>query len=69
MIPKATLALLEEIKKSNKKLTKPEEGFLATVSITAKQNRLITERQGKWLEIIYRKCSDGGQYAERQFIR
>jgi hypothetical protein len=68
MIPKNTLILVDAIRATKKKLTKDDEGLVSTCSIYARQNRLISDKQAKWLQDIYAKTTGGGQYENRQRI-
>lgn len=69
MIPLHTKQLVEAIRATGKKLSRDDEGLVATVSIFAKQGRLISDKQSKWLESIYARVAGGGVYQERQYIR
>lgn len=68
MIPKDTLALVDAIRATKKRLSKDEEGLVSTCSIYAKQNRLISDKQAKWLQDVYAKATRGGQYENRDRI-
>lgn len=67
MIPKHALQLIEAI--NTKKLSKAESGFISSVSIQAKQDRRLTDKQSKYLQDLYTKSVGGGQYANREYIR
>lgn len=69
MIPLHATQLIEAIRLTGKKLTPKENGFLATVHVVSKSNRLISDRQAKWLQDIYAKVNGGGQYENKDFIR
>lgn len=68
MIPKHALQLIEAIRSSGKKLTSKDNGFVASVSIQAKQDRLLTNTQAKYLQDVYAKTSGGGDYQSRGYI-
>lgn len=53
MIPKSTLILIEYIRGAGKKLSTKESGFISFCVIQAQANRLLTEKQAKWLQDIY----------------
>ncbi len=69
MIPKHALELIQAIKDTGKKLLPKDNGFLASVSIQAKQDRRLTDKQAQYLQDIYAKVTGGGTYQERQYIR
>lgn len=69
MIPRDALALINEINKFKNKLSKTETGFIASVSIQARSNRLLTQKQSKFLESLYAKATGGGVYQDKQYIR
>lgn len=69
MIPKNTMILVESIRMTGKKLSREENGFLATVHLMAKANRLISDKQAKWLQDIYSKVTDGGNYQLREYSK
>lgn len=69
MIPLHTKQLIDAIRATGKKLSKEDEGLLSTVSIFAKQGRLISDKQSKWLESIYARVTGGSIYQERQYIK
>lgn len=68
MIPLHAKQLIEAVKATGKRLTKMEEGFVSSISIQSGQNRLLTQKQAKYLQDIYSKVSGGGQYANKEFI-
>lgn len=68
MIPLHTKQIVDAIRATGKKLTKHDEGLVATCSIFAGQNRRITEKQAKWLQDVYAKCTGGGMYEDRERI-
>lgn len=68
MIPKHALEIIEAIKQTEKKLSKWESGFLATVSIQAKQDRRLSDKQAKSLQDVYANVTGGGLYEDRQRI-
>lgn len=68
MIPKHTLELIDAIKCTNKKLSKTDQGLVSTCSIFAGQGRKISDKQSKWLQDIYAKCTGGGPYEGKERI-
>lgn len=68
MIPKHTLELIEAIKTTGKKLSKWESGFIATISIQAKQDRRLTDNQAKALQTVYANVTGGGLYQDRKRV-
>ena len=69
MIPKDALILINEINKSKNKLNKTEAGFIASVSVQAKSNRMLTTKQASYLQGLYAKAVGGGQYQDKEYIR
>lgn len=69
MIPKHALELIQSIRSINEKLNPRDTGFIASVSIQAKQDRRLTDKQSKYLQDIYAKVTGGGQYQSREYIR
>lgn len=69
MIPSQAQALLDEIKKTGKKFPINESGFLASITVQVKANRLLTEKQAKFLQDIYSKAVGGSSYQPREYIR
>lgn len=69
MIPKDAIILIDAIRETGKKLSTKDNGFIASVSIQAKQGRYLQPSQAKWLQDIYGKVTGGGDYQERQYIR
>lgn len=65
MIPQNAIDLINEIKKTDKKLDKWEQGFISSVSIQAQQGRYLQPKQSAKLQEIYRKSQSGTiQYRE-----
>lgn len=60
MIPKHSLEIIQAIKDAGKKLSKWESGFIATVSIQSKQNRLLTDKQSQTLQNIHANITGEG---------
>lgn len=69
MIPKHSLELIQAIKTVGKNLSTKENGFLASVSIQAKQDRRLTDKQANYLQDIYAKVTGGGPYQDKEYIR
>lgn len=53
LLPNNALALLKEIKESSRALNKWEKGFIASVSIQAKQGRYLNTQQADKLNQIH----------------
>lgn len=68
MIPKHVMNYVEEIKKTGIKLSKTEAGLITSVSERAKQSRLITEYQARFLIDIYARVTGGGKYQKSEYI-
>lgn len=68
MIPKNAITLIEAIKATGKRLPTLQNGFIATVSIQAKQGRYLTDKQAKYLQDIYARVTGGGDYQKKEFI-
>lgn len=68
MIPKHSLELIKAIKDTGAKLSTMEKGFIASVSIQSNQNRMLTDKQAKYLQDIYARVTGGGQHQPKEFI-
>lgn len=70
MIPKHAIQLIEATTAAgNDKLNRREVGFIASVSIQAKQGRRLTDKQAKYLQDLYARASGGGQYQSKEYVR
>lgn len=65
LIPKDCLILIEEIENSGRKLSRWEKGFVASVKIQAKQNRVLLGTQSTKLQEIYRLSQNGRNREEK----
>ncbi len=68
MIPVHALELVNAIRATGEKLSSKDNGFLAAVSIQARQGRMLTDKQSKYLQDIYAKVTGGGIQQPRQRI-
>lgn len=55
MIPKDTIAMIQDIKTKSVSLTAKEKSFIASVRSVAKDDRLLSDAQSKWLKDIHKR--------------